>query len=181
MASTIDYDIVILTSNHSFSGKVSLRDQRLSDFLNNRHDAFFALTKVSVARLNDPGNVLEQDAQAVITKNDVLIAFEPPQKAIPAANRFFGYVRKERTDVFIAVEGMEIRGILHTNGPLELERFLALSSDLFVPVTNARVTLQANTRYVIEQAAIMVNVRQIRYLAKVEVAATSKPATGSSA
>lgn len=167
MAEAIDYDVVVLTSDHSFSGLLSLRDQRLSDFLNARHNTLMNLTKVSVARLNDPGKVLEQDLYAVLTKSNIQIAFEPPQKAIDAASRFFGYVRKEHTDVFIAMESMEVRGVLHTPGTLDMERFIAMPTDPFVPVTNATVTLQANTRYVIQQAAIMVNVYQIRYLAKV--------------
>ncbi len=167
MAEAINYDVVILTADHSFSGQLLLRDQRLSDFLNARHNTFITLTKVSVARLSDPGKVLEQDSNAVLTKGNVQIAFEPPQKAIDPANRFYGYVRKEHTDVFIAMESMEVRGVLHTPGPLELERFVAAPTDPFVPLTNAIVTLQANTRYVIQQGAIMVNVHQIRYVAKV--------------
>jgi len=167
MAGAIEYDVVILTSDHSFSGQLSLRDQRLSDFLNSRQNTFLTLNQVSVARLSDPGKILEQDLLGVVSKGEVQIAFEPPQKAIPVANRFFGYVRKEHTDVFIAMESMELRGVMHTNGPLELERFMATPSDAFVPVTNATVTLQANTRYVIQQAAVMVNVHQIRYIAKV--------------
>lgn len=126
-----------------------------------------SLSKVSVARLSDPGKVLEQDLSAVLNKSEVMIAFEPPQKAIPAANRFYGYVRKSHTDVFMAMASMEIRGVLHTPGVLELERFMAMPTEPFVPLTDATVTLQANTRYVIQQGAIMVNVHQIRYLARV--------------
>ncbi len=167
MAEAIEYEVVVLTSDHSFSGQLTLRDQRLSDYLNSRQNTLITLTKVSVARLSDPSRVLEQDSHAALTKSNVQVAFEPPQKAIPPAHRFFGYVRKERTDVFIAMESMEVRGVLHTPGNLEVERFIASPSENFVPVTNAMVTLQANTRYIIQQAAIMVNVYQIRYIAKV--------------
>jgi uncharacterized protein DUF6812 len=167
MAEAIEYDVVVLTSNHSFSGRISLRDQRLSDYLNTRQNTFITLTDVRVARLSEPGRVLEQDLSAVLPKSNVQIAFEPPQKAIPPANRFYGYVRKERTEVFIAMESMEVRGVLHTPGAPDLERFISMRSDPFIPVTNALVTLQANRHFMIQQAAIMVNVYQIRYLAKV--------------
>src|SRR5574342_477021 len=102
MAEAIEDEVVVITSGHSFSGQLTLRDQRLSDYLNSRQNTLITLTKVSVARLSDPSRVLEQDSYAALTKSNVQIAFEPPQKAIPTANRFFGYVRKERTDVFIA-------------------------------------------------------------------------------
>ena len=167
MNEAINYDVVILTADHSFSGQLELRDQRLSDFLNNRHNTFIILRKVSVSCLADPAKVLEQDSQAVIAKEAVLIAFEPPQKAIQASHRLFAHVAKEKTDVFIALEGMEVRGILHTTGQLELDRIIATPNEPFIPLTDATVTLQANTRFVIQQNAVMINVHAVRYLGKV--------------
>ena len=167
MNEPINYDVVILTADHSFSGQLVLRDQRLSDFLNNRQNTFIVLRKVSASRLSDPTKVLEQDSHAVIAKNAVLIAFEPPQQAVQAPHRLFAHVAKEKTDVFIALEGMEVRGVLHSSGPLELDRVIVSPNEPFLALTNATVTLQANTRFVIQQDAVMVNVHEIRYLGKV--------------
>jgi hypothetical protein len=66
---------VVLTSDHSFSGQLSLRDQRLSDFLNNRQNTFIVLRQVRVARLADPSKILEQDSHAALSKSTLLIAF----------------------------------------------------------------------------------------------------------
>jgi hypothetical protein len=167
MNQTINYSVVILTADHSFSGELSLRDQRLSDFLNNRQNTFIVLRKVSVSRLSDPSRVLEQDSHAVIAKNAVLIAFEPPQQSIQAAHRLYAHVAKEKTDVFIALEGMEVRGVFHSTGPLELDRIIATPGEPFIALTHATVTLQANPRFVIQQDAVMVNVHEIRYVGKV--------------
>lgn len=167
MNETINYDVVILTADHSFTGQLSLRDQRLSDFLNNRQNTFIVLRQVRVSRLSDPSKVLEQDAHAVIKKDAVLIAFEPPQQNVQASHRLFAHVAKEKTDVFIALEGMEVRGVLHSSGQMELDRVIATPNESFIPLTNATVTLQANTHFVIQQDAIMVNVHEIRYLGKV--------------
>lgn len=167
MNPTINDNVVILTADHCFSGELVLQDQRLSDFLNNRHNTFMVLRKVSVARLSDPSKALEQDSHAVIAKEAVLIAFEPPQEAIPSSHRLFAHVSKVKTDVFIALEGMEVRGILHTTGPLELDRIIATPNEPFIPMTNATVTLQANTRFVIQEDTVMINVHAIRYLGKV--------------
>jgi len=166
MNEPINYDVVILTADHSFSGQLVLRDQRLSDFLNNRQNTFIVLRKVSVSRLNDPSKVLEQDSHAVVAKDAVLIAFEPPQQTVQASHRLFAHVAKERTDVFIALEGMEVRGVLHSSGQLELDRIIATPNEPFIPLTNATVTLQANTRFVIQQDTVMINVHEIRYLGK---------------
>ncbi len=164
------YQVVILTARHSISGETQLQDQRLSDFLNDRRDTSMRLLNTQVARLDEPSKIIQRNAEAVILKSMVGVAFEPPQKAIPTAKRLYGYVRKQQYDVFLVLEGMEVHGILHTAGELDLRRFLAASSDSFLPITHATVYLDANDHYVVEQDAILVNARAIRYIAPKETA-----------
>jgi hypothetical protein len=156
-------NIVILTVHHSISGQVVL-DQRLSDFMNDRQFLTMTLLKTQIARLNDPSKVLEQHDESVIPKNWAVVIFEPPQKETAAANRIYSYVPKRRQKVFLVMEGMEVRGMLHTAGELDLRRLLATTSDSFIPITDAVVTLYDNDRFLIEQNAIMVNARLIRYI-----------------
>jgi len=164
------YQVVILTARHSISGEMQLQDQRLSDFLNDRRDTSMLLLNAQVARLHEPSKIIQRNPDAVVLKSLVVVAFEPPQKAIPPSKRLYGYVRKQQYDVFLMLEGMEVHGILHTTGELDLRRFLAASNDSFLPITNATVYLDANDRYVIEQDAILVNARMIRYIAPKESA-----------
>ena len=164
------YQVVILTARHSISGEMQLQDQRLSDFLNDRRDTSMRLLNTQVARLNDPSKIIQRNAEAVILKSMVGVAFEPPQSAIPPSKRLYGYVRKQQYDVFLTLEGMEVHGILHTTGELALRRFLAATTDSFLPITHATVYLDANERYVIEHDAILVNARLIRYIAPKEAA-----------
>jgi len=164
----ITYKVVILTTRHSISGEIQLQDQRLSDFLNDRRDTSMRLLNTKVARLHDPGKIIQRNAEAVILKSMVGVAFEPPQTAIPPSKRLYGYVRKQQYDVFLVLEGMEVHGILHTAGDLDLRRLLVASSDSFLPITHATVYLDANDRYVIEQDAILVNARMIHYIAPKE-------------
>ncbi|MBI5032249.1 MAG: hypothetical protein HZB51_17090 [Chloroflexi bacterium] len=156
-------DVVVLTARHSISGQVML-DQRLSDFLNDRRDTAINLRETKIARLNEPSRILQQHAESVIQKAWAVVAFEPPSKGVNAGQRLFGYVPKLRHQAFLVLEGMEVRGTLHTAGPLDLRRLLATTSDSFVPITDAVVTLYENDRYVIEQPAIMVNIRLLRYI-----------------
>ncbi len=75
----------------------------------------------------------------------------------------------------MVMEGMEVRGTLHTTVDLDLRRILTSSGESFLPLTKASVTLDANDRYIIEQEAIMVNANLIRYIAKYEVRNTPLP------
>ena len=158
-----DIDVVVLTARHSISGRLLL-DQRLSDFLNDRQYTALNLRETKIARLNDPSRVLQQHEESVIQKTWAVVAFEPPRKGTNVGQRLFGYVPKMRHEVFLVLEGMEVRGTLHTAGPLDLRRMLATTSDSFVPITQAVVSLYENDRYVIEQEAIMVNIRLLRYI-----------------
>lgn len=172
------YQVVILTAHHSIAGEIPLQDQRLSDFLNDRRDTTMRLLNTQVARLREPSKVIQRNPDAVIPKTLINIAFEPPQKAIPPSKRLYGYVRKQQYDVFLMLEGMEMHGVLHTTGELDLRRFLAVASDSFLPITNAVVYLDANDRYVIEQDAILVNARMIRYIAPKESAPRATAPSG---
>jgi hypothetical protein len=167
------YQVVILTARHSIAGALALQDQRLSDFLNDRRDTAMRLLETQVARLSEPSKVIQRNPEAVIPKSLIAIAFEPPQKAIPPSKRLFGYVRKQQYDVFLTLEGLEVHGILHTTGDLDLRRFLVTTQDSFLPITRATVYLDANDRYVIEQDAILVNARLVRYIAPKASASTA--------
>ena len=162
----IRYTIVLLTVGHSISGELLFRGQRLSDFLNDRRETAVSLLDACVARLDEPGKVLQKHPAAVVPKSWVVLAFEPPQTAIPPANRFYGYVKKDAHEVFLVMEGMEVRGTLHTPGDLDLRRVLVLPEHSFLPITKAVVTLESNHKYVIEQDAIMVNSARIKYIGK---------------
>jgi hypothetical protein len=158
------YNVVLLTAHHSISGELLLQEQRLSDFLNDRRDSGITLLNTQVARLSEPSKTIERRAESVVPKIWVTVAFVPPQKDNPASKRLFGFVQKKRHEVFLIMDGMEVRGTLHTPGELELRRLLATTSDSFIPITQAVVTLDQNDRYVIEQDAIMVNAHLIRYI-----------------
>lgn len=176
IAEPVSYSVVILTARHSISGELLFRGQRLSDFLNDRRETVISMRNVQVARLNEPGKILQQHPAAVVPKAWVVVIFEPPQKEIPPAKRLYGYVQKQMHDVFLVMEGMEVRGTLHTTTDLDLRRILTGSTgDSFLPLTKAVVTLDANERFIIEQEAIMVNANLIRYIAKIETRNTPLP------
>lgn len=173
---SVSYSVVVLTARYSITGELLFRGQRLSDFMNDRRETVISLRNVQVARLSEPGKILQTHPAAVVPKSWVGIVFEPPQKAIPPSKRLYGYVRKESHEVFLMLEEMEVRGTLHTTSNLDLRRILTGTiGESFLPVSNAIVTLGDHERYIIEQEAIMVNANLIRYIAKVEAKPDSTP------
>jgi hypothetical protein len=171
MADTIfPSPIVIFTQYYSISGGLHLREQRLSDYLNDRRDTSILLRNPGVARLEQPARVLETTVSAIIPKAGIVLAFELPQKGAPAPRQFMKYP-KHKYDVFLALDGMEVRGKLNQPGTLDLRHAIANAAESFLPITQASVIIAANPGLVIQREAVLVNVQHIRFLGDLEVQA----------
>lgn len=165
----ISYEVVFFTPSHSISGELTLSNRRLSDFLNDRRESGVIVRKTAVARLSEPGKIIEQHPTAAISKSSIVIAFEPSQKvAEMAARRLSGFVSKKTYEVFLAMEGMDVRGFVHATSDLDLQRLVATPSESFFALTQPVITLHANDRYVIKPEATVVNVHHVRYAGRVE-------------
>jgi len=171
----INYQIVLFTNRHSITGELVLKDKRLSDHINERVDTMLGLRNVTIARLEDPARILHKMATAVIPKNGIVLIFEPPQTAIPPSIRFFGYVKKEKHDVFLVMDGMEVSGILHTLVNPDFRGIMVNSPDAFLPITQATVRLDANLDLTIRQEAILVNIQRVRFIGKLDVKSPTIP------
>lgn len=169
MAETaLPYQVVVFTSDHTINGTIFLRDQRLSDFMNDRRDKNIMVRNASVARLENPAKILQKTQLTVIPKWGIVLAFEPPQKQAPPPRRFIKY-RKDRYGVFIILDGMEVRGEVHVQGSLDLLRIMADAGDIFLPITQATVTIQANPSVLLQREAVVINIQRIRFIGEVEL------------
>jgi len=175
LETSIDYQIVIFTYRHCITGETVLKDKRLSDHVNERVDTMLALRNVTVARLENPAHILHRMVTAVVPKTGIVLIFEPAQKAIPPSNRFFGYIKKEKHEVFLIMEGMEVRGVLHTQLNPDFRGILFNSLDAFLPITQATIHLEANPGMTIHQEAIMINNQRIRFLGKLDIKSPTIP------
>ncbi len=164
---TVPYQIVIFTQEHSISGGIYLHDRRLSDFLNDPRDTNIMLRNASVARLENPARNLERTAISFVPKSGVVLVFEPPQEAKPAAPRFIKY-KKDKYPIYLIMDGMEARGIIHSQGALDLLHVLADAGMMFLPITAASVSIRANPALLLKQGAILVNVKRIRFIGEVQ-------------
>ena len=164
------YQIVILTPDYSITGGLFLKEKRLSDFLNEKLDSTILLRNSTIARLEEPARIIEKTDMAVIPKAGMVLAFEPPQKTTPAGRQYFKYP-KQKYDVFLAMDGMEVHGKLNVRGPLNVRQAITDLSNSFMPITDAIVTLRANPGFMIKREAVLVNVQRIRFIGELEPAA----------
>ena len=164
---TPPYQIVLLTQDYSISGGLFLQQQRLSDFLNDRRDSTILLRNAGIARLEDPARILEKTPFSVIPKTGIVLAFEPPQKTLSQTRQFLKFP-KQKYDVFLAVDSMEIHGKLNVQGPLNLRQAITNMAESFIPITEATVNLKANPGLIIKQEAVLVNVQRIRFLGEMD-------------
>jgi hypothetical protein len=175
LETSIDYQIVIFTNQHCITGELVLKDKRLSDHINERVDTMLNLRNVTIARLENPSHILHKMVTAIVPKSGVVLIFEPVQKAIPPSNRFFGYIKKEKYEVFLIMDGMEVRGILHTQPNPDFRGVLVNSPDAFLPITQATIHLEANPTMAIHQEAILINNQRVRFLGKLEIKSPTIP------
>ncbi len=171
---TIPFQIVVFTHQHSISGGIFLRDQRLSDFLNDRREKNVMVRNASVARLENPAKVMEKTLFAVVPKSGIVLAFELPQKVFTSQRRFIKYP-KEKHEVFLIMDGMEARGEIHVQGALDLLHLLTDAGESFLPLTQATVAIEANPNFLLRQEAVLVNTQRIRFIGEVEPKTPTEP------
>ena len=76
--------------------------------------------------------------------------------------RFIKYP-KQKYDVFLALDGMEVHGELNQAGPLDLRQAITNLAESFLPITQATIALDANPAFIIKREAVLVNVQRIRF------------------
>jgi hypothetical protein len=161
--------VEILTPYHLISGDLTLVDQRFSDYLNDRQrESTIALHHATIARLIDPGTVIERHSTAVVFKPWVVATYELFPAPVTLSKRLYSYVKKEPHQVFVAMDGMEVHGNLHGTHDFDLKRLVVTATEDYLPLTNAAVRLYVNPDYDCRHDAVMVNIRRIRYIARVE-------------
>ncbi len=177
--------IVVLTRSHSVSGSVLVRDQRLSDLLNDRRDSVIHVLDAVVTPLSQ-GRKVEQARQAILSKDNALVIFEQQEQAMVTAKRPFAYTVKQQYETFLLVRGFEVRGTMYSRSNLdvlELHRFVATSGEWFVPVTNAIVMLPSGQAFQ-KPTGVLLNVAGIEFISKKDPTAedsappTAKPGIG---
>ena len=161
------YQIVIITQHYSITGGLFLHEQRLSDFLNDKRDSTIMLRNTSLARLEEPAKIIEKMPFSVIPKLGIELVFEPPQKITQTGRQYIKYP-KQKYDIFVALDGMEVHGKLNQQGPLDLRHAITNMSESFIPITGAVVTFKDTPGMVLKREAVLLNVQRIRLMGEIE-------------
>lgn len=171
------YNVVLITRFHTLMATVALRDRRLSDLLNDDQHSAVPLRDVRVARLMAPGKIIDQHSAAIVSKDQIILAFET-QPAAQTVKRLYGYVKKTPHRVYMLLGRVEVSGFIHTTGGLDLSdiyRFLVTQREHFLPVTQAVVNFSADERFIIRQDSIILNLSHLHYIAKVAEESPAAP------
>jgi hypothetical protein len=75
-----------------------------------------------------PAKVVDHQKVAVVDKEHVLLVFESAEHKVASSTRPFAFTAKRHHAVFMLVHGIEVSGVVHTSGTmdvLELHRLLA--------------------------------------------------------
>jgi hypothetical protein len=171
---TIPYQIVVFMQEYCITGGVYLREQRLSDYLNDKRETNIMLRNASIARLEDPAKILGTTPTGFIPKAGVLMVFEPPQPVQHTIPRFIKYP-KEKYTVFFVMDGMEARGEIHMQQALDLHQVMAEPTLTFLPITQASVTIKANSKFMLNQVTILVNLLHIRFIGEIQAKSPTQP------
>ncbi|MCL4487927.1 MAG: hypothetical protein M1570_07340 [Chloroflexi bacterium] len=159
--------VVLLTATHSISGQLEVGERRLSDFLNALQGSVVVLENATIAELSHPGKPVARQLYVAVRRPSIVIIFESVPRVIPPTLRLYTYKPKQAHMVLLALSGMEIRGKIHTTGALDVRNMVSSPGERFLAVTDARVTLGAVDRGLIEQEAIMVNTDHIESVAEI--------------
>lgn len=159
--------VVVLTPRHRLTGEMNLRNQRLSDFLNDRLESVIRLDNASVSRASEPDAPVERRTTAVIHKRDALVVYGIDDQNAMASQRLYARVQKRTHEVLLVVDTIEVRGSLHTTEALDAAQLqrLVTSPGAFLPITGALVNIDG---VALSHEALMVNIQQIRFVAKIE-------------
>ncbi|MGE5140765.1 MAG: hypothetical protein ACM3JD_14950 [Rudaea sp.] len=163
--------VTVLTRSHSISGQVSLRNRRFSDLLNDKRESALIVNEASLARLSNPDSPIRHQQLMIVPKNEIALAFE--NDTAPGRPRnLYAYVRKVAHDVLLTLDGAEVSGCMHTNGPLSdlaLYEFVVTGAGDFFPVTEATVSFGENEHQTVNSSTVLVNRRRVHMISSIEV------------
>ncbi len=159
-------EVVVLTSQHAFSGRLDLGEMRLSEFMNDRRETVMRLRETAVSLLDKPSQVIAHHTEAVVLKQVATIVFERQPQVIRPDKRLYSYVKKKEHRVHIVAATIEVEGYLHTVGNLDLKRIVSMPDQQFIPITQPVLSLLSSTRYVLKPNTVIVNTAHIQYIAQ---------------
>lgn len=152
--------VVLVTDEHLLVGTVPIKEQRISDILNDAQTDYVHAHNVRVFRRSDNQCVCLL-RECVIPKLELGMVLILDREHEARQKRFNNFVGKQADAVYLIVAGYEVRGRLHLKGSTDPVSYLAQQTQHFFPVTDATVSRVVCDAEVLETSVAIINKRAV--------------------
>lgn len=131
--------VMLMTDNHRILARINTKGERLQDTLNNKLNTCIQIHDAQVFRHSESAGPHTHFPEMIVSKLllDLILLQEDEHEA--PTKRLYGFVSKNSYNTFLAVNGYEVQGHIHSTSPPKSE-FLTDTLTSFVPITQATVT-----------------------------------------
>jgi hypothetical protein len=141
--------------------------RRVSDHINEK-DEFLVLSDVEIWRYGTPRESLEQHTGGMVTKTaiEIMAESDDPAPSAPGEQHFGLHVPKVPHQVILHTTNFAIHGEFHLAQTVNLDTTLSLFKDAFLPITNANITPNQQTRAFdwFHRRFLLINRAQVSYI-----------------
>jgi len=162
-----EIEIEVYTETHLITGRLVTKECRLSDTLNHELPHLLVLTEAT----SKPLEKAEEPAVlgGFVHVNTMSIAFTIPRSPEPALEErrqlsSFEYVKKERHKAVVRLPPFSFEGYVHLPKGNEVERSLWQLTPSFVPLSDAKVTLNDHPEVTWHKELIILNRRKAQIM-----------------
>ena len=162
-----EIEIEIFAERDVITGRLSTKEDRLSDTLNYELPHFLVLADASSSPLESPDEPALRSA--FVHLNTPTIAFTVPRTPEPSLeerrqSRGFEYVEKEQHQVVVNLPPFKLEGYLHLPKGDDVERSLWALTPSFVPLTNVTVTFTPQSEVSWHREVVILNRRKAQIM-----------------
>jgi hypothetical protein len=162
-----EIEIEVFAERDVITGRLSTKEDRLSDTLNYELPHFLVLADASSSPLGSPDEPGLRSA--FVHLNTPAIAFTVPRTPEPSLeerrhSRGFEYVEKEQHQVVVSLPPFKLEGYLHLPKGDDVERSLWALTPSFVPLTNVSVTFTPRPEVSWHREVVILNRRRAQIM-----------------
>lgn len=138
--------IAVFTDHYLFRGIIVTGSKRLSDVVNDRITAYMTISNARVYNLQHPDRPVFSATELFLKKYRVEAVAILKEEVNQTPRRLYSFVQKERRPAMVFLRAFEIRGYIHLQGKHETMGPLTREGELFIPVTDARLSSTTHAR-----------------------------------
>ena len=144
--------------DYRISGRVSVRQSKLADQLNDQTTAFLQLQDVYVSRIEHPADITASHPTSILRKQNITAVVVVRQEdGLPREHSYGSYFGTYLREVFITIPSFEIEGHLRLSGRLDLRTVLTSGTDDFISILDGQMKSSLRPDVTFSGGAILIN------------------------